>query len=384
MTTDNAESRRSLPRPIPERIKEAREARGLSLEALAESVGVTKQAVAQYETGQTSPSAEVMSKIIAETGQSLQFFIMAPVRPGEPGTPFWRSLKRMEHHHRRRILRRLQWANDICSLVSEYIVLPTVNLPKLEFDPDNATEDDVEAAAEAVRDLWGLGRGPIRHLATTLEEHGVVIVRERVDCPDMDAVSCWFGGRPFVLLSDEVTSGPRDAFNLAHELGHIILHAGIEVSTDNLDLIEKQAHRFAGAFLLPRAQFSSEVLGTSLAYFKSLKERWGVAIAAMAYRCRDLEIFSENQFSYLFRQMNYHRIRKSEPLDDAFPVNVPSILGDSVRMLIDHGVLTRAQIEQKLGLNMRDVESLVGVPAGYLDTKVVRMQFKPQFREHGA
>lgn len=361
---------------IPERIKEAREARGLTLEAFAETLGVSKQAVAQYENGQISPSGEVLGKIISSTAQPLSFFTSVPARAGELRTPFWRSLKRMEQHHRRRVTRRLQWAADICALVERFVELPNVDFPAIAFDPETADEEDIERAAEATRDHWGLGRGPIRNLAALLERKGAIIVREAVACDDMDAVSCWICARPFILLSEEVTSGPRDIYNLAHELGHVILHASVELSSDNLDRIEKQANRFASAFLLPRESFSSEVLGTSIGYFTTLKQRWGVSIAAMAYRCKDLDIFTDNQFSYLFKQMNWKKIRKVEPLDEAFPVNTPSVLADAVKMLVEHGVYTREQIEGALSLNLADVESLCGVPRGYLDTRVVRLQLK--------
>lgn len=380
MNTDNRSATRLLSKPIPERIKEAREAQGFTLESFADALGVTRQAVAQYETGQISPSGETMSQIIAETAQPLPFFTASPPRAGFPGTPFWRSLKRMELVHRRRIVRRLQWASDVCNLVEKFIEIPLVNLPKLEFDQETLDEDRIEHLAEIVRDYWGLGRGPIRHLATTLEANGIVIVRELVNCKDMDAVSCWIAGRPFVLLSEEVESGPRDLFNLAHELGHLLLHAGVEVNSQNLSLIEKQANRFAGAFLLPRESFSREILGTSIGYFKSLKERWGVAIAAMAYRCKDLEILSENQLSYIFKQMNMLRIRKVEPLDDVFSVNKPTMLSAAIKMLIENGVYTREQIEAALCLNMRDVEKLCGLASGYLDDRVVRVQFRPKYQ----
>jgi len=379
MSTENGGATRPRAKLIPERIKEAREARGFTLEAFADTLGVSRQAVAQYENGQITPGGEVLSKIVAATAQPLSFFTTAPSRAGEPGAPFWRSLKRMEQHHRRRITRRLQWAADICALVEHFVELPKVNLPEISFDPELADEEDIERAAEATRDHWGLGRGPVRNLAALLEKNGAIIVREPVSCPDMDAVSCWICARPFILLSEEVSSGPRDAYNLAHELGHIILHAGVELNSSNLDKIEKQANRFASAFLLPRDSFSNEVLGTSLGYFVTLKQRWGVSIAAMAYRCKDLEIFTDNQFSYLFKQMNWKKIRKVEPLDEAFPVNTPSVLADAVKMLIEHGVYTREQIETALSMNMADVEALCGVPAGYLDTRVVRIQFKRGF-----
>lgn len=363
-------------KPIPERIREAREARGLSGETLAEAIGVSRQAVAQFETGQASPAGETMSRIIGITGQPISFFTTLPPRAGEPRSPFFRSLKRMEQHHRRRIVRRMQWAGDIGALIERFIDLPTVDFPDFEFDVGTGDEDVIELAAEKLRDHWGLGRGPIRNLGAVLEAHGILLVRERVDCADMDAVSCWIGGRAIVLLSDEVVSGPRDLFNLAHELGHLLLHPDVEVSSANLDMIEKQAHRFASAFLLPRDTFSREVLGSSLAYFTSLKGRWGVSIVAMAYRCRDLGLLSDNQFSYLFRQMNVKRIRKVEPLDDRFPVNRPMVLAEGLRMLVEHGVHTRSQIETSLGLNLRDVEAVAGLQQGYLDQRVVPIRFR--------
>lgn len=380
MRTDNGgDGARPRARLIPERIKEAREARGLTLEAFAEALGVTRQAVAQYENGQIAPSGDVLGTIIARTAQPLSFFTSAPTRAGEIKAPFWRSLKRMEQHHRRRIARRLQWAADICALVERFVDLPAVDFPVIAFDPDTADEEDIERAAETTRDHWGLGRGPIRNLGALLEKKGAIIAREAVACADMDAVSCWICARPFILLSSEVNSGPRDVYNLAHELGHIVLHASVELNSDNLDAIEKQANRFASAFLLPRESFSGEVLGTSLGYFVTLKQRWGVSIAAMAYRCKDLEIFTDNQFSYLFKQMNWKKVRKIEPLDDAFPVNTPSVLADSVRMLVEHDVYTREQIEGALSLNLADVESLCGVPPGYLDNRVVQLHLKRQF-----
>jgi Zn-dependent peptidase ImmA (M78 family)/DNA-binding XRE family transcriptional regulator len=377
MNITNGGSKKPLPKAIPERIREAREARGLTPEDFSELLNVSRQAVSQFETGQISPSGEVMAKIIAITAQPPLFFV-TPRERARTGIPFWRGLKRMEQHHRRRIARRLEWARDIAAYVDRFIELPNVNLPNIEFDVEFATAEEIERAAEALRDHWKLGRVRIRNLASVLEENGIVLVREIVECSDMDAVSCWQGGRPFILCASEITSGPRSTYNLAHELGHILLHAGVEVSSDNLTKIEKQANRFAGALLLPRETFSQEVLGTSVSYFESLKKRWGVAIAAMAYRCKDLKIFNENQFSYLMRQMNARRIRKVEPLDDAFPVEKPSLLAESLRMIVERGVQTREQIEAALSLNLSDIESLCGVSKGYLDDRVVAFAPRPR------
>jgi Zn-dependent peptidase ImmA (M78 family)/transcriptional regulator with XRE-family HTH domain len=369
---------RNLPRPIPERIKEAREARGYSLDAFAEALQITRQGAAQYETGHIAPSSDVMSRIVGLTAQPPAFFTTPHLRASDDISPFWRSLKRMEEHHRRRIARRLQWAYDVAEFVARFIHLPDIRLPHVEFDPEAGNDDQIETAAMAVRDMWGCGRGPIDGLTTLFENNGILLIREAVECDDMDAVSCWQRGRPFILFSAEVASGPRSKFNLAHELGHLILHAGVEVTSRNLDKIEKQANRFAGAFLLPRETFAKEVLGTSISYFKYLKERWGVAIAAMIYRCKDLGVLSKNQQAYLMRQMNSLNIREVEPMDEHFAPGDPSILAESLRMLLSNGVQTKAQIAQAIPVNLADVESLCGVPKGYLDTRVIQLTQKPR------
>lgn len=370
--------RGTLPKPIPERIREAREARGLQLDPFAECLQVTKQAVSRFESGLASPSGETMRRIIGVTGQPPSFFVTPRKRAASGITPFWRGLKRMELHHRKRISRRLEWASDIVAYLEQFIELPELSLPSIDFDLTSQAFDQIEHAADALREAWALGRGPLRDLSAIMELHGFVLIREAVECPDMDAVSCWQAGRPYVLFSADVTSGPRNAFNIAHELGHILLHSSVEVTADNLSELERQANRFASALLLPQETFSREVLGTSLNHFMFLKEKWGVAIAAMAYRCRDLGIINSNQHSYVMRQLNMRKIRKQEPLDERFQVAEPSILGASVKMLLDMGVQTKSQIEQSLALNLSDVESLSGLPKGHLDSRVV--QFAPKLR----
>ncbi len=283
-----------LPKVIPERIREAREARGLTAEMLGEMVGVSRQAVAQYETGQIGPSAEALSRIIAVTRQPPTFFV-TPHRRKASGssTPFWRSLKRMEQTDRARITRRIEWAAEIVDYIEGFIELPSVNIPDLQWDADNGTDEDIEEIALRVRADWSLGNGPIHDVASLLECHGVILVREKVGCEDMDAISRWQAGRPFILYSVEVESQVRINFNLAHELGHLIFHSGVEVNSDNLTRLERQANRFAGAFLLPRTTFPKEVISTSISYFQNLKSRWRVSIAAMIYRCKDLGILAD-------------------------------------------------------------------------------------------
>ncbi len=360
---------------IPERIREAREATGLTDEQFADAIGVSRGAIGHYETGLSAPRGEIFARIIEVTGQPPSFFTTPRNRSvSRFRMPNWRSLKRMQRPERLRIARRLEWAFDITSYLERFIELPPVRLPEIDFDYENDDDDKIESVAEAVRKLWGLAQEPVTDLTAVLEFNGCILIEEEVRCEDMDAVSRWQGGRPYILYSKEVQSTSRTLFNLAHELGHIVLHASVEVTSKNLDKIERQANRFAGAFLLPRSQFASEVASTSIDYFLAMKQRWRVAVAAMVYRCKDLEILNPVQVQYIWKQMNIRRIRKKEPLDNAFHLPPPTVLATGMRMLMDHGVQPKAQVVGALALNTFDIESLCGLEREELQTKVVQLR----------
>jgi len=113
------------------------------------------------------------------------------------------------------------------------------------------------------------------------------------------------------------------------------------------------------------------VLSTSINYFLELKSRWRVSVQAMVYRCKDLGLLSKHQVSYLWRQFAQRNMRNSEPLDDAFETEKPSILSASLAMLIDNGVQSRMQIVDALKLNPTDVESLSGTGEGFLSQNII-------------
>lgn len=356
---------------IPERIREAREAVGMTDDEFADAIGVSRASVGTYETGAVSPRGDVFSKIIAVTRQPPAFFTTQRKYSGDFRTPTWRSLKRMQRPDRLRVGRRLEWAYYVTEFMAEYVDLPPISLPSIEFDFENDGNERIEEIADQLREFWNVGFGPLTDLAPILEYHGIIVVEEAVRCDDMDAVSRWQGGRPYLLYASDQESNSRKIFNLAHELGHLVLHNAIEVNSRNLDRMENQANRFAGAFLLPRRTFAREIANTTIDYFLSLKGRWRVAVAAMIYRCKELGILNAEQVKYMWKQMNARGIRKKEPLDNAFPLSRPTVLASAARMLIDNKLKLPAQIAEEIILNADDIESLCALPPGTLQNKIV-------------
>jgi Zn-dependent peptidase ImmA (M78 family) len=127
-----------------------------------------------------------------------------------------------------------------------------------------------------------------------MESKGIVICRYEMQGENVEAFSFWNGHRPFIFLASEKEAAVRRRYDLAHELGHLILHRWIEQSELEdraiLKAIEGEAYKFAGAFLLPSSSFPNEVYTTRLDAFIPLKQRWKVSIQAMIYRCADLDL----------------------------------------------------------------------------------------------
>jgi Zn-dependent peptidase ImmA (M78 family) len=82
----------------------------------------------------------------------------------------------------------------------------------------------VESVAESLRREWELGEGPIENLSEVLEEHGLKVGLVGGHAA-FDALTLWFDHEAPVIAIKRDLPGDRHRFNLAHELGHIVLKA---------------------------------------------------------------------------------------------------------------------------------------------------------------
>ncbi|HEY0827547.1 MAG TPA: XRE family transcriptional regulator [Bacilli bacterium] len=367
--------------PIPERLREARMARGISVTELSDEIGVTKQAISQYELGHSVPSGEVFMKIINKLNFPTQFFFR-PIHSNSPrGAIFFRSLKSTAQKSRDMQASRLDMQEGIFNFFQLQLDFPKINLPNLEgISLDNLQIEDIEDITLNLRKLWGLGLGPINNITHLLEKHGFIISKIKFNDSNVDAYSQWRGDRPFIIIGSDKLAAGRYRFNAMHEVGHLTIHKWIEPIDllTRMNQIESEAHRFASSFLLPRETFGQEVMSTSLNHFVELKRRWNVSIQAMIKRCEDLSILSDYQVLYLRKQISARRMNKSEPLDDQIVSEEPLALKQAATMLIEHGVESPASILDSLSLPQEEIESLCNLPPGTLspEGKIFTLNFK--------
>lgn len=288
-----------------ERLTIARRRRRQSSKGLAELVGVTPVTLSRWENGVTSPDESSVAKISQALDFPVGFFTGDTCSGPDVDGASFRSLTTMSSKERDAALAAGSLAYMLADWVDERFDLPAPDLLDLSY------EDDPEAAAAAVRQKWGLGLAPISDMVRLLEAHGVRVFSLAENTKNVDAFSCWRDDTPFVFLNT-FKSTERSRFDAAHELGHLVLHkhggphAGREAETE--------ANRFASALLMP----SQDILGrirrvTGLGDLIQAKKRWGVSVAAIAYRLNKLGIVSDWQYRGLCIEMNQVGYRTTEP-----------------------------------------------------------------------
>ena len=371
----------------PERLIEARDARGLTQVALAELVNRKSSSISRWESGIHPPEPEVLDALGKALNMPVAFF-MRPVRNHGNAPLFFRSMASTTQTLRKRTEVRLRWAQDISLKLQESVDLPEVNVPHLNVsDYREIRDEDIEQAANQCRKHWDLGFGPISDLLLALENAGIIVVKEDVGTAKMDGLSNWSAAddRPYMLIAKDKDTCVRSRMDAAHELGHLVLHRGLKPKTLNngadFKEIERQAFYFAGAFLMPEESFASEIWSPSLNAFISLKERWKTSVGAMIMRCKALEILGEDHAGKIWKYYSAKGWRKSEPLDDTLKPEEPRLLSRSVQLLIDEGLFTHVELLNDFLLHAQDVESLCNLPAGYMTARKAEILHLPKLKE---
>lgn len=316
------------------RLRQARLARGLTLDALANGLArpVTKQALSKFENGKARPSSMVLLALASALDVSPSWLLEEPSISIE-----WlgyRKHSRLSKTDQKAIeshaALRLEAENRIRGM---FQLGPQAPMPQWEVN----TPAKAEEAAGRLRVEWRLGTDPIASIVEVVESRRGIIATsggpERFD--GLSGVAS--NGAPVIILNDAVPVD-RLRFNLAHELGHLVLRS--DAAPDVQELL---AHRFAGAFLLPAEEVQA-VLGARRRTLDTqelglIKRQWGISMQATARRARDIGIVTASTYTGLmidFRRHGWHRI---EPVECAFEEE-PRLLRSLVHRAVSEELLS--------------------------------------------
>ena len=356
-----------------DRLSQVLAARRLTQVQLAALVGVSPATVSKWRAGSQAPEREALERLAGVVNVTPEWFTRTPAE--KISLPLFRSNASAHVAARAMLEARLEWAQDVAVALMEFVDYPELNLPKRDFvDPEEITAEDIEQAASECRDMWRLGRVAVQDLALAVEGAGIILVREETGIAQIEGLSAWSEmlGRPLILLSADKDNGYRSRFDLAHELGHLILHRNILRTTDNdrHKLMEKQAHHFAGSFLLPGESFAADIrMPVTLDDLLLLKRRWGVSVAAITMRLHVLDMIDDEGKLSLFKRRSARWGGKSEPGDGDRKPEQPRLLRRTIDLLVDENVMPLDAIPRHIGLSDMDVEMLAGLSEGYFQGK---------------
>ena len=220
-----------------------------------------------------------------------------------------------------------------------------INFPKCISVTNNKEAED---AAEKLRKTWNLNDEPIESLTRTAEENGVIVIEWDRLTGRFDGLSGWCGEGIPVIVTRKDVDADRKRFNLAHELGHLVMQPSENMPVDQ---IEKLAHRFAGALLVPASVALREVgeHRDKIAFSElgRLKQKHGLSMHGWVFRLRDLQIISPNMASLYWPKISRRGWKKKEPYE-YIADEKPAILEQMIYRALDKGVISPYQVLQVL------------------------------------
>lgn len=364
-----------------ERLRNARMYRGLTLTELANRTDISKQSLSLYENDNNTPDYMKVRLLATELNFPYDYFFQKDSYVAKTETTYFRSFASATKKDRTAQSIKLEYVAKLYEILLEYISFPEMNLPNISFEgyddvfeceSDEAIQE-IENVANKVREYWGLGNGPIKDLQYTLEKNGIIVTGFDTNEDKIDAFSqrTIVEGNNIYFIAVALGNRPegRIRFDMAHELGHILLHPWSEdletITKEEFKARERQANMFASAFLLPKDSFGKDVASypTNLKYYQFLKNKWKVSIQAMIYRTHQLGIISDNQYQYLMRQVSKNGWRIKEPDDVPCCLN-ENIFQGALDLLMEQNVLSAKEIMdlfRKRGVTLycEDIEELL-------------------------
>lgn len=330
----------------PSRLSLARKRRGTNKIRLAEMTGLSLRSISAYENGEKVPSTETVERIASVLCFPTDFFSGGDVEIPSPVTASFRSMSRMSAAQRDAAL----GAGGLAFLLHDWIEarfeLPAIDLLDLRGE-------EPEAAAMELRQHWGLGERPIRNMVHLMEAKGIRVFSLAERALEVDAFSLWRNDEPFVFLNT-MKSAEHARFDAAHELAHLVLHKhGGPHGQD----VERQAHAFASAFLMPKASVLAVAPRfPTLPHLLQLKKHWIVSVAALVYRLHAIGLMTDWHYRTLCIEISQRGFRKDEP--EGAQRETSQILAKVFAALRSDGV-GKAELAEALQIEPREIEELV-------------------------
>lgn len=319
-----------------------RESRGLTQSELALGVGVKQAAISQIENGLVHPSPGLLFRISELLSYPMEIFYSNAI-VYSPDPIYYRKRASLSNKHRAVIdaslhIKRIRIQN----------LLNSIELGRNFTFMDPTEFDGPENIARTIRSLWKLPKGPIENLTSTIEKAGIIIININENNEKFDGMAFLTESGQPIIYNNSDKPWDRQRFNLAHELGHLIMHLGNGISVKNA---EDEANRFASELLLPELEIKPYLTERiDIGKLLELKRYWKASMAAIIRKGFDIGQISESRYTSLNIQLSSKGYKRSEP-DLGIPVEQPLLLNKILETFIHKLHYSKEQLAELLFMN---------------------------------
>ena len=253
---------------LGDRLRAAREQRGISQQAVAEALGLPRTAITNIETGKRNVSTFELTRMADFYGQSASFFLSAADSASQDdiSVVLHRALPEMADSPE--IDQAVGHIVDLCREGAALRVM--LNQTTEQAAPDYSNRMSLvsdairqgQLVAQEERRRLGLGNGPIGSIADVITDQGIWTAATELP----DSLSGFFLNHPSIGVAIMVNARHwpvRRRFSYAHEYAHALFDRHAPITTtrreNSSDLIEKRANAFAAAFLMPPEGVSEQL-----------------------------------------------------------------------------------------------------------------------------
>ncbi len=189
-------------------------------------------------------------------------------------------------------------------------------------------------------------------MVRSVERHGVVLAQPQEKNTQIDAYSVNFPDRPIIVMSLAKGKHDRCCFDVAHELGHLVMHDPTQATTSRA---EQQAHKFAAEYLMPAEDIRAELENPdTLDALRHLKRKWRVSLAALIRRRYDLRIINNTRYTNYMKSISARGWRRNEP-DDLGKPEQPILLKKAMQL----ADLNEYDLAQHTGITINLIQNVL-------------------------
>ena len=327
----------------PVRLTQARLWNDFSMDHLAGMVGVTKASIGLYERGGRNPDGAIQIKLANALNFPIDFFYTSSIDTSMSQISYRKKANTLKRGKQRADLLK-QFSFEFTQLLSDYVTFKDSCIFPKDIPFEQLSTNEIEKISLEARKELNAGMGPIQNLMTFLENRGAFIFLYDNTIAPVDGFSCIGGGRPYIYINKDY-SWDRIRFTLAHELGHIFLHSGIDESEKRSvelnKLMEKQANFFAGAFLIPKKSFITDFISPTKPFLFEMKRKWGMSMGGVVMRAYHLGLITRTKAQSYFSSASRKNERKEEIGKNLRENERPFVIASVINSLIQNNIVDK-------------------------------------------